>query len=202
MANVTDPRDTRVLTPRLRRALENPVGSGGTEAGLSDEQLNAIAADAIASVIFYSSSLFGHKLEVAERDAKYLAPIAWRTDVALQEHEITAITAQAALDFFFGLLSDGLTGQTISDEASSWAWEKSPQALVERLRQLKSARDQAIEILEQESDSSIVDWVSFIGGRDEVTARIVEPFTKGDPSAYNDPLFERETAFMGESEQL
>jgi hypothetical protein len=156
-------------------------------------------------VIFYSGSLFGKKLEVAERDKTYMAPIAWRTDVALEETEITAIAAQAALDYFYSYLTTGetsKTAETIADEASNWSWERSPQALVERLRQLKADRDLAIEVLEQESDASLVEWASFIGERDELTARIVEPWVKGEGPIYNDPRFERSGAFFGEGEVL
>jgi hypothetical protein len=200
--DVTDLSDTRVLIPRIRRAIEPPRS---TEPELQDSQINAIAADSIAAVIFYSGSLFGKKLEVAERDTKYQAPIAWKTDVPLEETEITAIAAQAALDYFYSFLSTGetaKTAETIADEASNWSWEKSPQALVERLRQLKADRDLAIEVLEQESDASLVEWASFIGERDELTARIVEPWVKGEGPIYNDPRFERSGAFFGESEVL
>jgi hypothetical protein len=192
--SVTDLRDTRTMIPRLRRAI-------GDER-LSDDQVNAMVADAIAGIIFYSSSLFGRKLEVAERDTRYLSPIAWVTDEALEEADVTAVVAQAALDYFYTELSTGLTAQTISDEASNWSWEKSPQALVERLRQLKADRDKAIEVLEERGDAVDASWVSFIGERDELTARLVEPYVRDEGALYNDPQFERQAAFFGESEVL
>lgn len=191
---VQDLRDTRVLIPRLRRAIGNEK--------LSDDQINAMVADSIASIIFYSSSLFGRKLEVAARDETYMAPTAWVTDQALEEADVTAVVAQAALDYFYTELSTGLTAQTIADEASNWSWEKSPQALVERLRQLKADRDKAIEVLEARGDAIDASWVSFIGERDELTARLVEPYVKGEGALYNDPRFERQAAFFGESEVL
>jgi hypothetical protein len=197
--DVTDPTDTRVLIPRIRRAIEPPNSSGEV---LQDSQINAIAADAIAGVIFYSGSLFGKKLEVSARDTTYMAPIAWKTDVPLEEAEITAIAAQASLDYFYSFLAGSKTAETIADEASNWSWEKSPQALVERMRQLKADRDQAIEVLSEEAEAAMTEWVSFIGERDELTARIIEPWVKGEGPIYNDPRFERSGAFFGESEYI
>lgn len=184
MEPVTDLRDTRVLIPRLRRALDGPtaMSSASVSATLSDEQLNAIGADAIGSVIFYSGSLLGSTLQVAERDPVYQSPIAWLTDPALSEEQKTVIVSQAALDYFFARLSatsGGKTAEEIADEATKWSWEISPQALVERLRQLRADRDKALEILVEAGYALDTSWVSFLSVRDRWTSYYVEPWVEG-----------------------
>jgi len=184
MEPVTDLRDTRVLIPRLRRALDGPtaMSSAAMSSTLSDEQLNAIGADAIATMIFYSDSLLGSTLEVAERDPIYMAPVAWRTDPALTEDQVACIVSQAALDYFFARLSTtpgGKTAETIKDEATEWSWEVSPQAIVERLRQLRADRDKAIENLIEAGYEADVSWVSFLTVRDRWTSYMIEPWVEG-----------------------
>ncbi len=194
MEAVTDIRDTRVLIPRLRRALDGPqaMSSASPGATLSDEQLNAIAADAVGSMIFYSGSLFGSTLQVAERDPFYQSPTAWFTDPALSEPQITAVVSQAALDYFFSRLSStaaGKTAETIKDEATEWSWEISPQAVVERLRQLRADRDKAIEQLVEDGWESDSAWESFIATRDRFTSLLIEPWVEGvGLGGYNDGL--------------
>jgi hypothetical protein len=196
MEAVTDIRDTRVLIPRLRRALDGPtaLSSASPSATLSDEQLNAIAADAIGSMIFYSQSVFGATLEVAARDPIYMAPVAWRTDPALDEPRITAVVSQAALDYFFARLSStaaGKTVETLKDEATEWSWEISPQAVVERLRQLRADRDKALEVLLEAGWESDASWSSFIATRDRWTSVLIEPWVEGPGiGGLNDGLFE------------
>lgn len=196
MEAVTDLRDTRVLIPRLRRALDGPMAmsSASPSATLSDEQLNAIAADGIASIIFYGNGLFGSTLEVSARDPQYMAPTAWRTDPALNEPQVTAVVSQAALDYFYSRLSTtagGKTVETIKDEATEWSWEISPQAVVERLRQLRADRDKAIEVLIEAGWENDTQWESFIATRDRWTSILIEPWVEGPGiGGLNDGLFD------------
>lgn len=191
MEPVTDLRDTRVLIPRLRRALDGPtaMSSGALSSTLSDEQLNAIGADAIGTVIFYSGSLFGAKLEVSARDDTYMSPTAWLTDPALTESQVTVVVSQAALDYFFNRLTtseSGKTAETIKDEATEWSWEVSAQTVVERLRQLRADRDRALEQLQEDDSETDASWVSFIQTRDAVTSRLIEPWlTPGGAGGLN-----------------
>lgn len=184
MEPVSDLRDTRVLIPRLRRAIDGPeaTSSASVAATLSDEQLNAIGADAIASVIYYSGSLFGCKLEVAERDPMYMAPTAWRTDPALTEEKIVAVVSQAALDYFYMRLSTGdsaKTSEVIADEATRWEWSISATAVAERLKQLRADRDAALQMLAEEGEVTDTSWTSFIAVRDGLTSRLIEPWIAG-----------------------
>lgn len=184
MEPVTDLRDTRVLIPRLRRALDGPtaMSSASVSSSLSDEQLNAIGADAIAEMIFYSGSLLGSVIEVTERDPVYMAPLAWRTEPALTEAKVACIVSQAALTYFYERLSSPLAGKTaegIKDEATEWTWEVSPQAIVERLRQLKADRDAALSQLESEGEATDASWTSMLAVRDKWTSALIEPWVEG-----------------------
>jgi hypothetical protein len=178
MEAVTDLRDTRVLIPPMRRALDGPQADSpqAVSATLSDEQLNAVIADAIASVIFNSGNLFGHELQVVSRDDTYMSPVAWQTDVPLNPMEITVVISQAALDYFYGQLSTQKTAETIADEATNWSWEMSPQVLVERLRQLRIDRDSSLEQMIEMGMIDDTHWVSLIQSRDVWSSRVVEPW--------------------------
>lgn len=200
MEPVEDLRDTRVLIPRLRRALDGPqaMSSAAVSSTLSDEQLNAIAADAIGSLIFYSGNVFGAQLEVSARDAQYLSPIAWRTEPALSEPQVAVVVSQAALDYFFARLSTqptdgdrgGQTSELIADESTRWEWSISPQAIVERLRQLRADRDRALEQLAAQDEEADVSWVSFIEARDGQTSRLIEPWVNGSPGGAGGQVLE------------
>jgi hypothetical protein len=155
------------------------MSSASVSATLSDEQLNAIAADSIGMVIFYSGNLFGAELEVSERDEQYMSPTAWLTNPALSESQVAVVVSQAALDYFFSFLSTtsgGKTSQLIADESTRWEWSISPQSVVERLRQLRADRDRALEQLAAEDEEADASWVSFIAVRDDATSRLIEPW--------------------------
>jgi hypothetical protein len=177
MGPVTDLRDVRVLIPRARRALDGPeaTGSASVSAKLSDDQLTAVIADAIADVIFYSSGAFGRKLEVVERDPNYLAPIAWRTSEALSEDEASVIIAQAGLNYFFNALSTMKTGETLKEADREWTWNISASALAERVKELRAQRDKAIELLTSQNVIAEV-WVNTLAERDAVTDFLIEPY--------------------------
>ncbi len=135
MEPVTDLRDTRVLIPRVRRGLEGALGTGSANSSASqftDDQVNALIADAIADCILYTGGLFGHNLVVTAREeAGYMAPIAWMTDPELSEDEGSIIVAQAQLNYFFFMLKGLKVQETIRDEATEWSYQLSANALTE-----------------------------------------------------------------------
>lgn len=185
--------DTRVLIPRVRRRLEGPAsvsGSAAVAAGaLTDEQVNALIADAIAGVIFYSGGLFGHTLVVEERDPDYLAPIAWSVDPELTEPEAVVIDAQAALDYFFQFTRGMKTSEEISDEGQTWSWTKSAALLQEQFKSLRDARDAAIAQLSADNPN-LESWTNFLAVRDAQTDAIIEPWLYGGGGGqYLDPRF-------------
>ena len=183
MPPVLDLRDTRVLIPRVRRALEGPdavSGSAAVAAGsLNDDQINAVVADAVADVIFYSGGLFGHTLNVEERDEDYMAPIAWTIDPELTEPEATVIVAQAALNYFFSWAKTIKTSQTISDEGQEWSYTLSAQLLSDQIKALRDARDRALEQLALDGNSANDAWINTIAERDAQTSAIIEPWVAG-----------------------
>lgn len=179
---VTDLSDTRVLIPRVRRALEGPsapTGSAAIVAGnLSDDEINAVIADSVAEVIFYTGGLFGHTLNVVSRDAEYMAPDAWTVDPDLTEAEATVIVAQAAINHFFHYAKGLKTQERIADEAQEWQYQRSAQVISDWIKHLREMRDQALAQIEIDEDTDDA-WVSFIAVRDAETAQIIEPYVYG-----------------------
>jgi hypothetical protein len=173
---VTDPKDVRVLIPRVRRALDGPhaVGSAAVSNTLSDEEVTNQIADSIASVIFYSGGLFGKTLEVTSRDEFYMAPNGWATSEELTEPEATVVVAQAALDYFFHTLQSFKTSESIVNEGEEWSWSISAQAVAERVKSLQRARDEAIALLEATLIED--DWVNTLAVRDAFTDALIEPW--------------------------
>lgn len=180
MDPVTDLRDTRVLIPRARRALEGPEAVSGSaaiaEGNLSDQQVNNIIADAIGDVIFYTGGLFGHDLVVEDRDDHFKAPVAWIVDPALSEAEATVIVAQAALNHFFNLVRDMKTQERMSNANLDWEYSFSPQLLTEQIKALQRARDQALERISADETEDLDSWYSLIAERDARTSSLIEPW--------------------------
>lgn len=180
MAAVTDLRDTRVLIPRVRRALDGPhaTGSGAVANTLSDDEVNAIVADAIADVILNTGGFFGKKLEVVARDEAYLAPIAWQTSAELTLDEQSVIAAQAAIGYFLNDLSATLkTSETIRDEGREWTYSLSANLLRDRLNALMKLRDAALESLSH--TAALDSWVNLLHERDQIATAYIEPFAEG-----------------------
>lgn len=176
---VTDLRDTRVLIPRTRRALLGPhaSGSGAVANVYSDEEVNAIVADAIADIILYSGGeVFGHQLEVVERDDWYMAPIAWQTDTPLTEAEGSLIVTQAALNECLRQAESLKTSERIADEGQEWEYQIAASVVTERIKALREDRDKALTILQ--GDNSVSDaYINFLSVRDSYTAALIEPWS-------------------------
>jgi hypothetical protein len=181
MEPVSDPRDTRVLIPRARRAIEGPdaiTGSAGVPAGsISDVQVNAMVADAISSVILLSGSLFGKELVVANRDEFYLAPDQWITSEEMTEPEQMVIAYQVALDYYQKVLEGMHVSEQISDEGQTWKWSMSATVLAKRLEGLRADRDRALEQLDPKFAAE--EWVNLLRERDLHTTALIEPFVQG-----------------------
>jgi hypothetical protein len=177
MGPVTDLSDVRVLIPRMRRALDGPeaTGSAAVSAKLSDDQVTAVIADAIADVIFYSSGAFPHKLEVVERDTAYMAPSAWKTDTPMSEDEQSVIVAQAALNYFLNSLSNLKSSETLKEADREWTWAISASALAERVKELRAQRDKAVELLTAQNVIAEA-WINTLEVRDRYTDMLIEPY--------------------------
>jgi hypothetical protein len=181
MAAVSDPKDIRVLIPRMRRALDGPQATSSAVSGtLSDESLGGVIADAIAGVIFYSGGGWGRQLLVTARDVQYLAPIAWETDEALGEAEATVVIAEAALTHFHQTLSSLKTSEHIVNEGTEWEWATSASAVAERIKQLKALRDEALAKLDAANTPDEA-WINTIAERDAATDLLIEPWVTMGP---------------------
>lgn len=166
-----DPRDVRVLIPRVRRAVEGP-GS----VTLTDEEIKDITADAIGEVILYTGGVFGKTLEVTARDDQYGAPIEYQTSEELTLAEQAVIAAQAAINHFFFMFAGVKVQESIGDEAQTWSYGLSANLLTEQLRQLVRDRDAALEQVKDEGVEISDSYTSFIAVRDVHTSQLIEPW--------------------------
>lgn len=173
MTNVEDLRDTRVLIPRIRRAIE---GAGVTAKTLEDEAVNGLIADAVANVILFTGGLFGHQLNVLERDDIYMAPTAWQVDPALSEAEGSLISIQCQLDYLYQDLKATKIQETIKDEATEWSYSLSATALTEILKSLRQQREEALQHI-TDANGALDAWVNTLYIRDQWTDSLIEPFT-------------------------
>lgn len=172
MTPVTDPKDTRVLIPRVRRGIE---GAGVSSPAIEDEGVNGLIADAIASIIFFTGGLWGHQLNVTARDTTYMAPTAWQIDPELTEAEGTLIVIQAQLDFLFNDLKSTKIQESIRDESSEWSYSLSATALTELLKQLRKQREEALEAILAEN-APMDAWINTLYERDAYTDAMIEPY--------------------------
>lgn len=179
MPPVTDLKDIRVMIPRMRRALDGPTASGSVSGSLSDDQVTAVIADAIAEVIFYSNGSWPRKLLVTERSTDYLAPIAWETDEPLTEPEQTVVTTQAALNYIYSTLDSSKTSETLKEADREWSWSVSANSMSDRIKDLRAQRDRALEVLEASDGFAAEAWVNILAARDPYTDVLIEPYIVG-----------------------
>lgn len=179
LTGVTDLSDIRVMVPRVRRALEGPGSTGplADSAVLTDDQVTALIADAIADIILYTGSAFGHSLLATALDPFYQAPTAWETTEALTLTEQSVVVAQAALGYFFHQLKELKVSEEIADEASSWKYQLSSTLIRDQMKMLQDARDRALTAVgeTQMTDS----YHSFLAERDALASFFVEPWVDG-----------------------
>lgn len=177
------------MVPRFRRALEGPVAAS---ASLSDSEVRAIIADAVAEVIFYAPD-WGKTLVVTARDSVTAAPTDFEVFPELTLPEQTVAVAQAALTWFSRHLQSMRTSERISDEGSSWEYTLSASALAAWLKQLVADRDRALDMIAAEADGHPLDqFASFLATRDYQAALVVEPWgaeTLGLGGQQLDPRF-------------
>jgi hypothetical protein len=180
MPPVTDLRDTRVLIPRTRRALEGiaAAGSGFDPTTYGDDAVNSAVADSIANLLLYSGSFFGATLEVVERDDHYQSPIAWRTSRELTEAEASLVALQAALDHVYVTLVATKQSETIRNEGQEWSYTISANVLSERLKGIRADRDRALDAIAGQN-AGMEDWISWIQARDAETSAMIEPYVDG-----------------------
>lgn len=165
----TDAADLRTLIPRVRRTLEGPQATSALADAsvLTDAEILAAIADGVSSFLLYGGEASrGFTLNVTDRDAYYLAPIAWSIDPVLDDARATAIVAQVALDVYFHQVKAMKVMERIGDEASTWEYQLSASLVRDQLKALQEARDRAIAVLTT-ADTPLDSYVSFLGSRDQ-----------------------------------
>lgn len=185
---VEDLRDTQVLIPRVRRGLEG----AGLDKALEDDLLNGLIADAIANIILFTGGLFGHQLNVVDRDTEYMAPTAWMVDPALSEAEGGLIVIQAQLDFLYADLKSTKISETIRDESSEWSYALSANAMNELVKALRKQREEVLEQIAGQN-AALDTWVNTLYERDAWTDMLIEPYaTTGGLGGleFGDPRFD------------
>jgi hypothetical protein len=167
------------VVPRLRRAIEGPVQVTGPNA-LTDDQLTAMAADAIADLILYTSGAWNHELQVAGRsgDPDTGPPDEWTIDPPLKPEEESMIAAQAALTYFFHAFKDRKVSERIKNEGQEWEYAFNGPMLRDWLRLLQTQRDEALAALKEEHPV-LARYASFLEVRDQLAAVQLEPWTTG-----------------------
>lgn len=171
--------NVEVLIPRTRRAIDGPMatGSGSVTSTLADPEVALLIADAIADVIFYAGGVWGYALSGSGTDT-YGAPTTFVVTPDLPLEHQTVVIAQAALNHFFHAMKDAKVGETIANEAQSWAWQKSATLLNEYFKMLREQRDRALELAIAAGGGGLEAYVSFIAVRDAATSAIIEPYVE------------------------
>lgn len=182
---VTDPRDVRVMIPRVRRSLDGPQAlTSGFVGGLTDEAVKNYIADAVAGVIFYTGGVFGAALEVTARDPDYLAPSEYATSRELTLPEQTVIAVQASLDHFQFTFKGAKVHETIQNEFQQWDWDLNGPMLRDQLKTLVAQRDEALELIRQRGGIGTDTYASFLAAQDVQVALAVEPYTIYNTGGY------------------
>lgn len=180
---MADPVDIAALVPAVKRAL----GTVG-QASLSDDDVYALTADALADVMLYTGSIFGATMLVTDRDGTTGAPTKYATDRELTLTETAVIRAQAALNRLFVVLRDEKISETIQDESQTWEWARSAQLLRDQLKLLVDERDKALDAMERHG-APLDAYESFIHTQDRWVSHRIEPWLDPGNADANGPFY-------------
>jgi len=175
-----DLTDLMVMVARARRYIEGPYGPPENRPPLTDDVVYAMVADAVADIILVTGNLFGHQLIVSQRDPTVGFPTAWQTEAVLDEWEVSVITTQAALNYFFFLFRDLKISQHISNEGTQWEYSLSANVIRDYIGELQNRRDLAIAGL-QKHHPVIDRFASNIRVRDRATVALLEWWDTNGP---------------------
>jgi hypothetical protein len=164
-------QDVRELIPRVRRALEGPVPTGA----LTDDQILAVTADAIADVILFTGGEWKHTLAVTHRDNTSNAPDEWSIDPPLTPEEESVVAYQAAITYLFVTFTSQKTSERIVNEGQEWEWTVSATVLRDHINAIKDARDKALEGLVGKYPV-FARYESILAVRDAYASAVLEPW--------------------------
>jgi hypothetical protein len=165
--------DLMELVPRARRAMEGPFGPPPGRPALADEQIYPMVADATADIILFSGSLFEHELVVTARDPTANFPTAWEVTPAMNEWDVSLITTEVALNYYFFLLRDLKTTETIQNEGTQWSYTVSANVMRDYLTALRAQRDTALAGM-RSWHQPLDRYASIIRVRDQATVALLE----------------------------
>lgn len=168
-------QDVRALVPRVRRAIEGPVPL--TTGALSDDQVEALAADCIADIILFTEGLWPHTLSVSQMDPDTNYPLHYEVEPELELSEQSLVAAQCAVQFFIHTFKDMKTSERIRNESREWEWQKSPSLLKDWLAELIRARDSALETVMATQNIIMARYASILAVRDPLAYAIIEPWS-------------------------
>jgi hypothetical protein len=168
-------QDVAELVPRVRRAIYGPTPP--TTGAISDDGLEAMAADAIADIILFTNGTWGHTLLISTRDGSNAAN-GWSVDPPLELQEETVVVAQAALTFFFHEFKDKKVQESITQDGRTWSYTISAQVLKEQVALLRDQRDRALAALTAKHPV-LARYVSTLQVRDQLASAILEPWVGG-----------------------
>lgn len=174
------PFDISEICPRVQRAVEGVHTGGWT---LSFGEAYMVTADALSDILLYTGSVFGGNLSVTARDPVTNAPTLFGTDSHLTPDQMSVVSSQAALTYFYHRFSGMKMSESIADEASRWEYSLSPNLLIAQLKLLQDTRDKALEAVENQN-GGMEAYVSFLSVRDVTVARYIEPWVYGHPEGY------------------
>lgn len=179
-------QDLAVVIPRVRRAVEGPVPlADGAPGRLTDDQVVAMAADAVADIILLTNGRWGHTLirDVSSADP----PVeTWEVDPNLTEPEERLIALQSALGYTLYKYSDAVTSESIQSEGQSWETQRSATTITQQIKSATEARDAALAAAVAENPV-LAQYASLLAARDPVGYRLIEPWRRFAPGGFETP---------------
>jgi len=167
--------DVRILIPRIRRALDPSAPSATAASGYADDQIKDLAADAIGMLVMVGGTDFPFTLEVSSRNIVTNYPEEYITVPELPIEVQNLVAYQAAIEQCVSELKDLKTKEKISDEGSSWEWEKSSAIIRDKIKSLQDMRDRALARLSRENFATDI-FINILEERDLQVDRLIEPY--------------------------
>lgn len=168
------PDDVRIMTPRVRRALDPGVDAASAASAYTDDMIKDITADAVGELILCAGDAFPYSLVVSSADASGF-PVEYITVPELPIEVQNLVAIQAAITQTIKDLHDVKTSERISDEGSTWEYSLSPTIFRDKLKTLQDQLKCAIDELKS-SNLPLDRFINTLEQRDETTSRLVEPW--------------------------
>lgn len=172
------------VIPRVRRAVEGPVPlPDGAPGRLTDGQVEAVAADAVADIILLTKGRWGHTLirEVATPPDE-----SWQVDPAMTESEERLVALQVALSYTLYKYSDAVTSELIASEGQQWEVQRSATTITQQIKSATDARDAALAAAIAENPV-LAQYASLLAARDPIGYRLIEPWRRFAPGGFEVP---------------